>query len=79
MSDLRFNKFFRSLGKKYWDCVSDEKIAEQFAIADKHFRPISPVFFRYCMSRIDIHAAISNQERWTAAKAIAKSDEVVTI
>jgi hypothetical protein len=59
--DLRFAKFFRSLGKKYWDCVSDEKISEQFAIADMD-RPMSPVFFRYCMNRIDIHAVVSIQE-----------------
>jgi|GEM_PF-5927881 len=54
MDDLMFNRFFRSLGKKYWDCVSDEKIGEQFAIADKHFRPVSPVFHRYCARRIDL-------------------------
>jgi hypothetical protein len=53
MDSHRFDRFFRSLGKKYWDCVSDEKIAEQFAIADMN-RPMSPVFFRYCMGRIDI-------------------------
>jgi len=49
----RFNKFFYSLGEKYWDLVSDAKIAEQFLVAEKH-RPVPPKFFRYCDNRISI-------------------------
>lgn len=66
MDDLRFNKFFRSLGEKYWDCVSDEKIAEQFAVANAHFRPVSPVFRQYCARRIDLATTKNLVERWTA-------------